>query len=59
MIAMRTTSPMRKVMSTKYFPVRRSTIGPMTAATAAASAVPAMRPTGHGMPSCITTITEP
>ena len=59
MIAMRTTSPIRKVMSTKYLPVRRSTIGPITAATPAASAVPAKRPTGQGMPNCMTTITEP
>ena len=35
-IAIRTTSPIRKVMSTKYLPVRRSTMGPIRAATAAA-----------------------
>ena len=58
-MAIRTTSPIRKVMSTKYLPVRRRTMGPIRAATAAASAVPTRRPTGQGMSKRMTMMAEP
>ena len=58
-IAMRTISPNRKVMSTKYLPVSRSTIGPTMAASSAAAPTPTTRPTGQGSSSRIIVIVEP